>query len=153
MLTVTIWGYICLAPAIFKLLAMEKLWKAEIRIFLDSAPIYHRLTLVASKCLFYSEYILNIWLQIAYFSTKISKPSILIYEPSGVGRYHIGWIILMVIFLLSICPWSQKMGDSSTAVVSFSPLSAISYKCNVATGKKVNVRFSINNPQVWVGRQ
>ena len=35
-------------------------------------------------------------------------------------------------FWLGMCPWSQKMGDNSAAVVAFHLLSAILYKCKVA---------------------
>ena len=56
-------------------------------------------------------------------------------------------------FWLGMCPWSQKMGDRSAAVVAFHLCQPYCINARWRLGKKFNVRFSIDNSKVCVGRQ
>ena len=55
--------------------------------------------------------------------------------PSWVNNYHCD-------FWLGMCPWSQKMGDNSAAVIAFYLLSAILYKCKVALWEIIKCEVS-----------
>ena len=56
-------------------------------------------------------------------------------------------------FWLDMCPLSQKMGDSSAAVVAFHLCWLHCINGRWPPEKKFNVRFSINNSKVCVGRK
>ena len=56
-------------------------------------------------------------------------------------------------FWLGMYPWSPKMGDSSAAVVAFHLCQPFCINARWPLGKNFNVRFSIDNSKVCVGRQ
>ena len=66
--------------------------------------------------------------------------------PSWVNNSHID-------FWLGMCPWNQKMGDSSATIVAFHLCQPYCINAKWLPGKNFNVRFSINNSKVCVGRQ
>ena len=57
--------------------------------------------------------------------------------------YHLGRIILILIFWLGICPQSQKMGDSSAAAVAFHLCRSCCINARRSPSENINVSFCV----------
>ena len=80
------------------------------------------------------------------FLSMSQTPKFWLSVPSWVNNSHSN-------FWLSICPWSQKMGDSSAVVVAFHLCRSYCINAWWSPRENINARFSLNISQLWGGRQ